>query len=81
MGVRVSYEDTCELKSDRDVVVEAEVLDFSPQKYLSVTVNRSVKVNLQYIPKHDMYLGNMAGMELTTKGPKETITYEGRRRR
>ena len=81
MGTRISYEDTCELKSDKDVTVLAEVLDFSPKKYLSVTVNRSVKVNLKYVPDYDMYLGNMAGMELTTPGPKETVTYDSRRSR
>lgn len=81
MSIRVSYEDTCNLQSDNGTTVEAEVLEYKPNNFLVVTVNRKVKVTLQYIPKHDMYLGHMAGIELTSKGPKESITYEGRRRR
>ena len=80
MSIKVTYEDTCLLTSDNNQSVVAEILDFNPQKYLSATVNRKVKVTLMYIPKRELYIGNMAGMELYTTGPKETITYEGRRR-
>lgn len=81
MTIKVRHEETCNLKSDNDTVVEAEVLEFRPQTFLTVTVNRKVKVTLQYNSRHDLYVGNMAGLELTTPGPKELITYEGRRRR
>lgn len=81
MTIRVRYEETCNLKSDNGTVVEAEVLEFKPQAFLAVTVNRKVKVTLQYNARNDLYVGNMAGLELTTTGPKELITYEGRRRR
>ena len=80
MSVKISYDDTCDIKSDNGSVITAEILDFVPQKYLRVSVKRSVTLTLNYIPKHDHYIGNMAGMELITNGPKETITYEGRRR-
>lgn len=81
MSVKVTYDDTCELVGENNNKVTAEVLDFNPLKYITVTVNRQVKVTMQYIPRHNVYRGNMAGMELTTLGPKETITYEGRRKR
>ena len=80
MTIRTTYDDVCDIKSDNGTVIQAEVMDFKPQKYLRVSVKRSVTVTLNYVVKHDHYIGNMAGMELVTKGPKETITYEGRRR-
>lgn len=80
MAIKTTFDDVCDIKGDNGTVISAEVLDFAPQKYLRVSVKRSVTLTLKYIPKQDFYLGTMAGMEFTTSGPKETITYEGRRR-
>ena len=54
--------------------VEAEVGSFQPEKYLQVFMN-TVKVNLQYQPAHKVYVGNMAGMEFVTSGPKMVGSY------
>ena len=35
----------------------------------------TVKVNLQYQPAHKVYVGNMAGMEFVTSGPKMVGSY------
>jgi hypothetical protein len=34
---------------------------------------------LKFNQRGNNYVGSMAGLEFTTAGPKETITYEGRR--
>lgn len=81
MGIKIKYDDVCDIKSDNGTVIQGEVLDFVPQKYLRVSVQRSVTVTLNYVAKHDHYVGGMAGIELITNGPKETMTYEGRRRK
>lgn len=79
-NMRISYEDTCILESDNGNEVQAEILNFVPNKILSVTVNRSVKVNLHFDEARSIYSGKMAGMELISNGPQETVTYDGRRR-
>ena len=79
--MKISYEDTCILESDNGTEVTAEILNFIPEKVLSVTVNRSVKVNLYFDKARSLYSGKMAGMELISQGPEETVTYDGRRSR
>jgi poly(A) polymerase Pap1 len=78
--MKVTYEDTCILESENGTEVPAEILNFVPKKYLSVAVNQAVKVNLHYTEKQGVYLGKMAGLEITSDGPKETVTYSDRRR-
>lgn len=80
-NTKITYEDTCILESDNGIGVTAEILNFVPYKILSVTVNRSVKVNLHFDEARGIYSGKMAGMELISNGPQETVTYDGRRRR
>lgn len=80
-NTRITYEDTCILESDNGTEVQAEILNFTPKKYLSVTVNRAVKVNLHYVENRGVYLGKMAGMEIISEGPEETVSYDGRRRK
>lgn len=73
-----AYSDKCKLKnSNNGVEVDAEILEFKPQKLLVVSINRSVKVTLKYNGKS--YVGSMAGMEFTSAGPDEIIKYTGRR--
>ena len=77
----MKYEDTCKLKNTNNgVVVTAEVMDFKPQRMLTVTLNRSVKVSLNYLERTNIYVGTMAGVEFTSDGPKEVATYKGRNR-
>lgn len=77
----MKYEDTCKLRNTNNgVVVTAEVLDFKPQRMLTVTLNRAVKVSLNYLERTKIYVGTMAGVEFTSDGPKEVATYKGRTR-
>ena len=77
----MKYEDTCKLKNTNNgVVVTAEVMDFKPQRMLTVTLNRSVKVSLNYLERTKIYVGTMAGVEFTSDGPNEVATYKGRNR-
>jgi hypothetical protein len=55
-------------------------MDFKPQRMLTVTLNRSVKVSLNYLERTKIYVGTMAGVEFTSDGPKEVATYKGRNR-
>lgn len=71
--MRIEYEDTCMVTcSDTGRTVKSEVLSFSPEHVLSVSVGRSVKVNMTWSPKTKVYVGNMAGMEFTSRGPNSS---------
>jgi hypothetical protein len=56
--------------SDTDRTVMAEVLEFKPKHFLNVAVERSVRLTMRYDAKHNQYVGNMANLEFTTKGPE-----------
>lgn len=57
--------------TDKDKTVEAEVLDFKPQKRLVVSLERAIKLTLSYDPRHAIYVGSMSGLEFTTDGPTQ----------
>lgn len=72
----MAYSDKCTLKNtNNDTIVEAEVMDFKPNRSLTVSINRSIKVTLQYKEKNKIYVGNMAGMEFTSAGPIEIAQF------
>jgi hypothetical protein len=48
----------------------AEVLEFKPRQFLNVAVERSIRLTMKYDNKHDQYVGIMAKLEFTAKGPK-----------
>lgn len=56
--------------SDTDKTVMAEVLEFKPRQFLNVAVERSIRLTMKYDNKHDQYVGIMAKLEFTAKGPK-----------
>ncbi len=65
------YEDACKIScTDNGKVIDAEILDFQSEKFLSVSVQRAMRINLQYNPKHGIYVGNSNGYEFTSSGPK-----------
>lgn len=79
--IKTTYDDKCVLhNTDRNQNVEAEVLEFKPGVYLSVSVQRQIKLKLMYNAKTKVYVGSMAGYEFTTQGPKEKTIYQGRGR-
>lgn len=79
--IKTTYDDKCVLhNTDRNQNLEAEVLEFKPGVFLSVSVQRQIKLKLMYNAKNKVYVGSMAGYEFTTPGPKEKTIYQGRGR-
>lgn len=77
MQGRMSYSDVCKLKNTNNgVEVDAEIIEFKPNKILVVSLNKSIKLTLKHNGK--IYVGSMAGVEFTSAGPQEKITYTGR---
>lgn len=69
---RKIYAETCTLHcTDNDNVLEGEILNFRPEAYLDVSVNRELKIKLRFDSNHKIYVGSMSGYEFTTKGPDE----------
>lgn len=76
---RIHYSDTVELEcTENSNVTTAEILDFNPEKNLTCSVNRQVKVSLQYKNNQKLYVGKVGNLEFTTTGPEYYITKEGR---
>jgi hypothetical protein len=70
-------EDTCEIlceSNGRKMV--ADVLDFKDRQYLSVSVDKKVKVQLQWNGK--FYEGGIAGLNFSTDGPTVSTYRQGR---
>ena len=66
-----SYEEKCKITcTDNGNILDVEVLNFKPQAYLDVSVNRSFKLQLKYNDRHNIYVGSMSNYEFTTSGPK-----------
>ena len=64
------YEDCCEVECiDNGNIVVADVLEFYPEDYLSVSLNKSIKIVMEYNRRHQHYIGNAAGLEFSSKGP------------
>lgn len=67
----IRYDEDCKVTCvDNGKVVTADVLNFSPQKTLSVSLDRSVKLVLKYSEKNDEYQGDLYGRTFVSNGPK-----------
>lgn len=75
------YEDTCEIQCiDNGNTVVADVLEFYPEEYLSVSVNRASKITLEYNRRQNLYIGTMANLEFSSPGPYGREVNYGRKR-
>ena len=75
--MRQYIENTCEIlceSNGRKMV--ADVLDFKDRQYLSVSVDKKVKVQLQWNGK--FYEGGVAGLTFSTDGPTVSTYRQGR---
>ena len=75
--MRQYIENTCEIlceSNGRKMV--ADVLDFKDRQYLSVSVDKKVKVQLQWNGK--FYEGGVAGLTFSTVGPTVSTYRQGR---
>ena len=65
--------------TDTEILAEGEVHQFKPGEFLSVVLNKAVKLDLRFNPRNKLYIGNKGGLEFTSNGPKEIRTYETKR--
>jgi len=64
------YAQTCDVYcTDTEVTIEAEVLDFVPEKFLRVSLDRSVILTLRYNKPTKIYVTHMGGLEFQSNGP------------
>ena len=76
--MRIEYEQTCPIKcTNNGVSIEAEVLNFQDGKVLTVSLNRSARLTLNF--NGQVYVGRSSNMEFTTDGPKSVTYRDGRR--
>jgi len=67
-----SYDDTVKITcTDNGRIVDGDILNFKQQHYIDVSLNKSLKIHLNYNEKQKIYIGSMAGLEFTTTGPKK----------
>lgn len=79
MNIKTTIADTCKLECvDNGKTMIADVLDFRQQKRLSVSVMKSVKLELRYNDRTHIYEGNMGGLTFTTVGPLIENIKQGR---
>jgi hypothetical protein len=70
---------TLVLCSDNDKTIQADVLAFVPGKKLTVSINRSIKMEMMYQERNKLYIANQTGLEFVSKGPKEILVKKGLR--
>lgn len=76
-NVKTRYDSHCDVKNVASgKSVEAEILAFNEGRNLTVVLNKSVKVLMNWNGR--MYEGRMAGMDFTSAGPKGQQYSEGR---
>lgn len=69
--------DICEVTcEDNGRVVTAELLDFVENKKLSVSINRSIRLDLRY--NGQLYQGESRGLTFLSPGPQITETKKPR---
>ena len=74
--MKTFYEDKCSITcTDKDQIVEAEVMEFRPKQHLTVVLATN-KIHMKYNGR--LYVGNAVGMEFTSKGPDEHTVKQGR---
>ena len=58
--------------------MEADILSFKENQFLSVVFQKTVKLQLQYDVDKSVYIGNMSGLEFITEGPQQFVSKQGR---
>jgi hypothetical protein len=76
-NVKIRYSDQCSVKNVASgKSVDAEVMAFNEGRNLTVVLNKSVKILMNWNGR--MYEGRSAGMDFTSNGPKGQQYSEGR---
>ena len=75
----ILFDDKCTIECTRNgLKVEADILTFKENQFLSVVFQKSVKLQLQYNTEKSVYIGNMSGLEFITEGPEKFVSKHGR---
>ena len=56
--------------SDNGKSMIAEVISFSPKQRLVVSIDRSVRMEMSYNAKRNLYMANQSGLEFASSGPE-----------
>ena len=76
-NIKTRYDNTCTVKNaNSGKALEAEVMNFNEGRNLTVVVNKSVKLLMNWNGR--MYEGRMAGIDFISDGPKGQQYSEGR---
>ena len=76
-NIKTRYDSQCAVKNvNSGKSIDAEIMDFNEKRNLTVVLNKSVKVLMNWNGR--MYEGRMAGMDFTSNGPKGQQYSEGR---
>ena len=79
MNREVRFDDVCDVENIKTgQTVQGEILSFREGEYISLTINRSVKMNLRWNEHAEVYVGAMAGMEFQSEGPRAYTYRTGR---
>ena len=69
------FDDKCMIEcTNNDRKVEAEVMAFKEHDFLSVSIQRSIKINMRYNERKGVYIGNQSGLEFITEGPQKYVS-------
>lgn len=60
--------------TNNDKKVEAEVMSFKEHDFLTVSIQRSIKLNMRYNDRKGVYIGNQGGLEFITDGPQKYVS-------
>ena len=79
MNKETRFDDVCEVENIKTgQTVTGEILSFREKEYISLTINRAVKLNLRWNEHAELYVGAMAGMEFQSEGPRAYTYRTGR---
>ena len=59
--------------SDNGKSNHADVISYIPEQKLIVSLNRSIRLEMRYNSKNNLYMANQSGLEFVSKGPQTTI--------
>ena len=76
-NIKIRYDSQCAVRNvNSGKSVDAEIMDFNEKRNLTVVMNKSVKLLMNWNGR--AYEGRMAGMDFISNGPKGQQYSEGR---
>tara|TARA_B100000945_G_C19836764_1_gene347559 strand:+ start:227 stop:457 length:231 start_codon:yes stop_codon:yes gene_type:complete len=73
------YEEKCKIIcTDNGNEVTADIVEFKPHSFVTLAINKSVRINLKFDSKKSHYIGKMSDLEFITDGPNKININRGR---